>query len=418
MKIKSIKALEVLDSRGRPTIYTSVNLDDGSFGEAFVPSGASTGSLEAYELRDGDGRFNGLGVRRSVKNITEIIQPNLISHNASDQKDIDNLMLELDGTHNKKKLGANSILAVSLAVSRAAANSLNIPLYEYLNILFKQTFSKNIQMSMPRPMLNIFNGGGHANNTIDIQEFMILPDTKFEFTEGLRLSSEVYMNLKKILSNKGLSTTVGDEGGFAPNLNSNEEVIQNIIQSVEDTGLRFGEDIHLGLDCAATEFYEDDMYLLKGEKKQLTSNEMVDYMKNLIEKFGIISVEDPLDENDWSSWSEITSRCSGTQIVGDDIFVTQSDLLRKGIEEKAGNAILIKLNQVGSLSETLEAINLAKENNFGTVISHRSGETEDSFISDLSVAVDAKQIKTGAPARSDRTAKYNRLLIINSELYP
>ena len=418
MKIKSIKALEVLDSRGKPTIYTSVNLDDGSFGEAFVPSGASTGSLEAYELRDGDGRFNGLGVRRSVKNITEIIQPNLISHNASDQKDIDNLMLELDGTHNKKKLGANSILAVSLAVSRAAANSLNIPLYEYLNILFKQTFSKNIQMSMPRPMLNIFNGGGHANNTIDIQEFMILPDTKFEFTEGLRLSSEVYMNLKKILSNKGLSTTVGDEGGFAPNLNSNEEVIQNIIQSVEDTGLRFGEDIHLGLDCAATEFYEDDMYLLKGEKKQLTSNEMVDYMKNLIEKFGIISVEDPLDENDWSSWSEITSRCSGTQIVGDDIFVTQSDLLRKGIEEKAGNAILIKLNQVGSLSETLEAINLAKENNFGTVISHRSGETEDSFISDLSVAVDAKQIKTGAPARSDRTAKYNRLLIINSELYP
>jgi len=267
-------------------------------------------------------------------------------------------------------------------------------------------------------MLNIFNGGGHANNTIDIQEFMILPDTKFEFSEGLRLSSEVYMNLKKILSNKGLSTTVGDEGGFAPNLNSNEEVIQNIIQSVEDTGLRFGEDIHLGLDCAATEFYEDDMYLLKGEKKQLTSNEMVDYMKNLIEKFGIISVEDPLDENDWSSWSEITSRCSGTQIVGDDIFVTQSDLLRKGIEEKAGNAILIKLNQVGSLSETLEAINLAKENNFGTVISHRSGETEDSFISDLSVAVDAKQIKTGAPARSDRTAKYNRLLIINSELYP
>ncbi len=418
MKIKSIKALEVLDSRGRPTIYTSVNLDDGSFGEAFVPSGASTGSLEAYELRDGDGRFSGLGVRRSVKNITEIIQPNLISHNASDQKDIDNLMLELDGTHNKKKLGANSILAVSLAVSRAAANSLNIPLYEYLNILFKQTFSKNIQMSMPRPMLNIFNGGGHANNTIDIQEFMILPDTKFEFSEGLRLSSEVYMNLKKILSNKGLSTTVGDEGGFAPNLNSNEEVIQNIIQSVEDTGLRFGEDIHLGLDCAATEFYEDDMYLLKGEKKQLTSNEMVDYMKNLIEKFGIISVEDPLDENDWSSWSEITSRCSGTQIVGDDIFVTQSDLLRKGIEEKAGNAILIKLNQVGSLSETLEAINLAKENNFGTVISHRSGETEDSFISDLSVAVDAKQIKTGAPARSDRTAKYNRLLIINSELYP
>lgn len=418
MKIKSIKALEVLDSRGRPTIYTSVNLDDGSFGEAFVPSGASTGSLEAYELRDGDGRFNGLGVRRSVKNITEIIQPNLISHNASDQKDIDNLMLELDGTHNKKKLGANSILAVSLAVSRAAANSLNIPLYEYLNILFKQTFSKNIQMSMPRPMLNIFNGGGHANNTIDIQEFMILPDTKFEFSEGLRLSSEVYMNLKKILSNKGLSTTVGDEGGFAPNLNSNEEVIQNIIQSVEDTGLRFGEDIHLGLDCAATEFYEDDLYLLKGEKKQLTSNEMVDYMKNLIEKFGIISVEDPLDENDWSSWSEITSRCSGAQIVGDDIFVTQSDLLRKGIEEKAGNAILIKLNQVGSLSETLEAINLAKENNFGTVISHRSGETEDSFISDLSVAVDAKQIKTGAPARSDRTAKYNRLLIINSELYP
>lgn len=418
MKIKSIKALEVLDSRGRPTIYTSVNLDDGSFGEAFVPSGASTGSLEAYELRDGDGRFNGLGVGRSVKNITEIIQPNLISHNASDQKDIDNLMLELDGTHNKKKLGANSILAVSLAVSRAAANSLNIRLYEYLNILFKQTFSKNIQMSMPRPMLNIFNGGGHANNTIDIQEFMILPDTKFEFTEGLRLSSEVYMNLKKILSNKGLSTTVGDEGGFAPNLNSNEEVIQNIIQSVEDTGLRFGEDIHLGLDCAATEFYEDDMYLLKGEKKQLTSNEMVDYMKNLIEKFGIISVEDPLDENDWSSWSEITSRCSGTQIVGDDIFVTQSDLLRKGIEEKAGNAILIKLNQVGSLSETLEAINLAKENNFGTVISHRSGETEDSFISDLSVAVDAKQIKTGAPARSDRTAKYNRLIIINSELYP
>ena len=418
MKIKSIKAIEVLDSRGRPTVYAFVNLKDGSKGEAYVPSGASTGSLEAHELRDSDNRFCGLGVMQSVENINNIIQPSLINKDASDQEKIDKLMCELDATKNKSKLGANSILAVSLAVSRSAANSLNIPLYEYLNILYKKRFNREVQMSLPRPMLNIFNGGGHANNTIDIQEFMILPDVKFEFSEGLRLSTEVYMNLKKILSEKGLSTTVGDEGGFAPNLRTNEEVIEHIIQAVEVSGMRYGEDIHLGLDCAATEFFQDGTYVLKGENKQLSSLEMIDYLKDLINKFQIISVEDPLDENDWDSWAKITAECPNTQIVGDDIFVTQSKLLDRGIKENAGNAILVKLNQVGSLSETMEAINLAQNNNFSTVISHRSGETEDSFISDLSVAVNAKQIKTGAPARSDRTAKYNRLLIINSELYP
>ena len=418
MKIKQIDALEVLDSRGKPTIRTTVYLEDGSRGAAIVPSGASAGSFEAHELRDGDNsRYFGFGTLKAVEQVKGLSN-HLIGIESDDQNKIDTLLIDIDGTENKEKIGANSILSISLACARASTNSLNIPLYEYINILFNNLVSKENKFSMPRPMLNILNGGVHANNNIDIQEFMIIPSNKFSFKEGLRKAAEVYMHLKNNLDQNKLSTTVGDEGGFAPNFESNEIVIEEIIKSIEETGMEYGEDISLGLDCASSELYKDKIYHLEGEGNKFSSDEMIDYLMDLVNKYQIISIEDPLDESDWSAWKKLSEKTNNLQIVGDDIFVTNKELLEKGIAEKVANSILIKPNQIGTLTETFQAIDLAKSNDYGTIISHRSGETEDTFISDLAVGVDAKQIKSGAPARSDRTAKYNRLLIIENELYP
>ena len=418
MKISKIKSIEVLDSRARPTLCTTVYLDDGSTGQAMVPSGASTGQLEAYELRDkNDQRYGGLGVQNAVKNSEEALKI-LKGVSSEDQLIIDNKLIELDSTDNKSKLGANAILSVSLACARAASNSMSISLYEYLNIMYKGISNKNSTMSLPVPMLNIMNGGCHANNNVDIQEFMIIPSNKFNFKDGLMKSVEVYTNLKSLLKEKGLSVSVGDEGGFAPNLKTSEEVLDLIILSIERTGLIYLDDMSIALDCAASELFSKDSYKLTGENKKFSSDEMVFYMQALVDKYEIKSVEDPFDEKDWDAWKTFTKNNNDLQIVGDDIFVTQEKILRKGIESKVANSILVKLNQVGTLSETMQAISLAKNSGYKTVISHRSGETEDSFIADLAVAVDAGQIKTGAPARSDRTAKYNRLLLIEDELYP
>ena len=418
MKISKIKSIEILDSRARPTLCTTVYLDDGSTGQAMVPSGASTGQLEAYELRDkNDQRYGGLGVQNAVKNSEEALKI-LKGVSSEDQLIIDNKLIELDATENKSKLGANAILSVSLACARAASNSMSISLYEYLNIMYKGISNKNSTMSLPVPMLNIMNGGCHANNNVDIQEFMIIPSNKFNFKDGLMKSVEVYTNLKSLLKEKGLSVSVGDEGGFAPNLKTSEEVLDLIILSIERAGLIYLDDMSIALDCAASELFSEDSYKLTGENKKFSSDEMVFYMQALVDKYEIKSVEDPFDEKDWDAWKTFTKNNNDLQIVGDDIFVTQEKILRKGIESKVANSILVKLNQVGTLSETMQAISLAKNSGYKTIISHRSGETEDSFIADLAVAVDAGQIKTGAPARSDRTAKYNRLLLIEDELYP
>ncbi len=418
MKISKIKSIEILDSRARPTLCTTVYLDDGSTGQAMVPSGASTGQLEAYELRDkNDQRYGGLGVQNAVKNSEEALKI-LKGVSSEDQLIIDNKLIELDATENKSKLGANAILSVSLACARAASNSMSISLYEYLNIMYKGISNKNSTMSLPVPMLNIMNGGCHANNNVDIQEFMIIPSNKFNFKDGLMKSVEVYTNLKSLLKEKGLSVSVGDEGGFAPNLKTSEEVLDLIILSIERTGLIYLDDMSIALDCAASELFSEDSYKLTGENKKFSSDEMVFYMQALVDKYKIKSVEDPFDEKDWDAWKTFTKNNNDLQIVGDDIFVTQEKILRKGIDSKVANSILVKLNQVGTLSETMQAISLAKNSGYKTIISHRSGETEDSFIADLAVAVDAGQIKTGAPARSDRTAKYNRLLLIEDELYP
>ena len=418
MKISKIKSIEVLDSRAKPTLCTTVYLDDGNTGQAMVPSGASTGQLEAYELRDkNDQRYGGLGVQNAVKNSEEALKI-LKGVSSEDQLIIDNKLIELDATENKSKLGANAILSVSLACARAASNSMSISLYEYLNIMYKGISNKNSTMSLPVPMLNIMNGGCHANNNVDIQEFMIIPSNKFNFKDGLMKSVEVYTNLKSLLKEKGLSVSVGDEGGFAPNLKTSEEVLDLIILSIERTGLIYLDDMSIALDCAASELFSKDSYKLTGENKKFSSDEMVFYMQALVDKYEIKSVEDPFDEKDWDAWKTFTKNNNDLQIVGDDIFVTQEKILRKGIESKVANSILVKLNQVGTLSETMQAISLAKNSGYKTIISHRSGETEDSFIADLAVAVDAGQIKTGAPARSDRTAKYNRLLLIEDELYP
>ena len=418
MKISKIKSIEVLDSRARPTLCTRVYLNDGSIGQAMVPSGASTGQLEAYELRDkNDQRYGGLGVQNAVKNSEEALKI-LKGVSSEDQLIIDNKLIELDATENKSKLGANANLSVSLACARAASNSMSISLYEYLNIMYKGISNKNSTMSLPVPMLNIMNGGCHANNNVDIQEFMIIPSNKFNFKDGLMKSVEVYTNLKSLLKEKGLSVSVGDEGGFAPNLKTSEEVLDLIILSIERTGLIYLDDMSIALDCAASELFSEDSYKLTGENKKFSSDEMVFYMQALVDKYEIKSVEDPFDEKDWNAWKTFTKNNNDLQIVGDDIFVTQEKILRKGIDSKVANSILVKLNQVGTLSETMQAISLAKNSGYKTIISHRSGETEDSFIADLAVAVDAGQIKTGAPARSDRTAKYNRLLLIEDELYP
>ena len=374
--------------------------------------------LEAHELRDTNNqRYGGLGVQDAVKNSEEALKI-LKDVSSEDQLVIDNKLIELDATENKSKLGANAILSISLACARAASNSMKISLYEYLNIMYKGVSNKNSTMSLPVPMLNIMNGGCHANNSVDIQEFMIIPSNKFNFKDGLMKSVEVYTHLKNLLIEKGLSVSVGDEGGFAPNLKTSEEVLDLIILSIERAGLIYLDDMSIALDCAASELFSEDSYKLTGENKKFSSDEMVFYMQALVDKYEIKSVEDPFDEKDWDAWKSFTKNNNDLQIVGDDIFVTQEKILRKGIDSKVANSILVKLNQVGTLSETMQAISLAKNSGYKTIISHRSGETEDSFIADLAVAVDAGQIKTGAPARSDRTAKYNRLLLIEDELYP
>jgi len=409
-KIKKVKAREILDSRGNPTVEVDVVLDNGLIGRAAVPSGASTGTREAVELRDGDKkRYLGKGVLKAVENVNKIIAPGLIGKNPKKQKEIDYLMIKLDGTENKAKLGANAILGVSLATAKAASCDEGKSIYQYLG--------DKDAVRLPIPFLNILNGGKHADNNVDIQEFMIAPIGAPSFREALRYASEVYHTLKGILKSKGLSTSVGDEGGFAPNLSRNEEAIEVIIAAIEKAGYKPGKDVAIVLDPAASEFYQDGKYLLKADKKSLSSEEMVDYYAGLVSKYPIISLEDGLAENDWDGWKILTKKLGEKiQLVGDDIFVTNPKILAEGIKQGIANAVLIKLNQIGTITETLETINLAKKSGYACMFSHRSGETEDSFLADITVATNAGQLKTGAPARSERLAKYNQLLRIEEEL--
>ena len=413
-KISKIIGREVMDSRGNPTVEADVYFDSGACGRACAPSGASTGSREALELRDGDkGRYLGKGVLKAVAAVNDSIAPALLGKDGYDQKGLDQLMIDLDGTENKEKLGANAILAVSLATAKAAAADKKIPLYQYISEL-NGTPGEYL---MPVPMMNIINGGEHADNNVDIQEFMIQPVGAKNFREGLRMGSEVFHSLKKVLSGKGLSTAVGDEGGFAPNLSSNEEALTVIVQAVEAAGYEMGKDITLALDCAASEFYVDGKYDLKGEGKVFDSEGFGDYLAELSGKYPIISIEDGLDESDWDGWESLTKKIGSTiQLVGDDLFVTNTKILKRGIDNSIANSILIKFNQIGSLTETLEAIRMAKDAGYTAVISHRSGETEDVTIADLAVGTAAGQIKTGSLCRSDRVAKYNQLLRIEEEL--
>ncbi|RTE87116.1 MULTISPECIES: phosphopyruvate hydratase [Gammaproteobacteria] len=413
-QIKKIVGREIMDSRGNPTVEADVWLEDGSFGRAAAPSGASTGSREALELRDKDaGRYLGKGVLHAVENINGAIASALTGLDAMNQQAIDEVMLKLDGTENKEKLGANAILAVSLAVAKAAASSAGVPLYQHISDL-NGTAGK---FSMPLPMMNILNGGEHADNNVDIQEFMIQPVGASSFTEGLRVGAEIFHALKAVLRNRGLSTAVGDEGGFAPNLSSNEEALAVIAEAVSNAGYQLGEDVTLALDCAASEFYRDGKYHLSGEGKSFTAEEFSEYLAGLCARYPIVSIEDGLDESDWDGWKYLTERLGkDVQLVGDDLFVTNTKILKRGIDEKIGNSILIKFNQIGSLTETLEAIRMAHEAGFTAVISHRSGETEDATIADLAVGTAAGQIKTGSLCRSDRVAKYNQLLRIEQEL--
>ena len=406
--IETVKALEVLDSRGNPTVEVEVALESGAVGRAIVPSGASTGAFEAVELRDGDkGRYIGKGVEKAVANVNEIIAPELEGMDAFDQPAIDALMIELDGTHNKGKLGANAILGVSMAVARAAAEELGLPLFQYIGgVNAKQ---------LPVPMMNILNGGEHADNSVDVQEFMILPVGAKSFREGLRMGAEVFHSLKKVLSERGLACGVGDEGGFAPNLGSNREALELIVEAIEKAGYKPGDDVRLGLDVAATEMYDKEtkLYDLKHEGKKLTAEQMVDLYEEWVNNFPIVTIEDGLDEEDWDGWKVLTDRLGKkVQLVGDDLFVTNTERLERGIEAGVANSILIKVNQIGTITETLDAIEMAKRAGYTAVISHRSGETEDTTIADLAVAVNAGQIKTGAPSRTDRVAKYNQLLRI------
>ncbi len=412
--IKDIRAREILDSRGNPTIEADVILADGTIGRAAVPSGASTGSREAVEIRDGDkDRYMGKGVRKAVANVNSQIRSALMDKDVSEQQSIDDTMIALDGTDNKDNLGANAILAVSLAAAKAAAQSQSLPLHQYIANLRNQT-----SLTMPVPMMNIINGGEHADNTVDIQEFMITPVGFTSFSEALRAGTEVFHSLKSVLKSQGLSTSVGDEGGFAPNLRSNEEAITVIMQAIEQVGYKAGEDIHLALDCAATEFYKDGQYILAGEgNKSFDSQGFSDYLVGLARQYPIISIEDGLDESDWDGWKYLTEQIGDkVQLVGDDLFVTNPAILQEGIDKHIANAILIKFNQIGTLSETLDAIYLAKKNGYATIISHRSGETEDSTIADLAVGTAAGQIKTGSLCRSDRVAKYNQLLRIEQQV--
>ena len=412
-KIQSIHAHEILDSRGNPTVEAEVTLSDASFGRAVAPSGASTGSLEALELRDGDkGRYLGKGVLKAVCNVNTVLAKALQGEDALDQRKIDQIMIDLDGTENKSNLGANSILAVSLAVAKAAAVSKKVPLYQHLAELFGNT-----TYSMPVPQMNIINGGEHADNSIDFQEFMILPTGLPNFSEALRAGAEVFHSLKKVLHDRGLSTAVGDEGGFAPNLESNEAAVKIIMQAIADAGYVAGKDIMIGLDVASTEFYSDGQYILEAEGKQLNSLEFSKYLENWVRQYPIITIEDGMAENDWDGWAEHTRRLGGdVQLTGDDLFVTNTKIFKKGIEKEVANSILIKFNQIGSLSETFDAIQMAHDAGYKATISHRSGETEDTTIADLAVATAAGQIKTGSLCRSDRVAKYNQLLRIEQEL--
>lgn len=414
MKISSIKAFEILDSRGNPTVSAVVTLDSGHTGTAMVPSGASTGSYEAVELRDNDPkRYNGLGVLNAVSNVENKIAPALIGKDASLQSEIDKIMIDLDGTDNKANLGANAILAVSLACARAAASEKNVPLYRHLSSIYPGFGGKFV---MPIPMLNILNGGKHANWATDIQEYMILPIGAKTMADAVRMGAEIYHSLKKVLKSKGYSISVGDEGGFAPAVSSNGEAFELLIQAVEGAGYVPGKDVVFGIDAAATEFFSDGVYSLNKEGKKLDSAQLADFYSDLIAKYPIVSFEDVFAEDDWAGFCEFSAKHSNKQVVGDDLYVTNVNRLQKGIDEKASNAILIKLNQIGSLTETMDAIKLAHDNGLKSVISHRSGETEDDFIADLVVATGAGQIKTGAPARSERTCKYNRLMVIASEL--
>jgi len=417
LAIEEVRALEIIDSRGNPTVQVEVVTEDGSNGVAMVPSGASTGSFEAVELRDGDkSRYLGKGVLKAVANVNEIIAPELEGMNVFDQVDIDKKLIELDGTENKGKLGANATLGVSLAVARAAANALGMSLYKYIGGVNSKT--------LPIPMMNILNGGKHADNTVNIQEFMIMPVGAKSFSECMRMAAEIYHTLKKVLKGKGLATGVGDEGGFAPNLSSDEEALKLIVEAIEQAGFKPGVDVVLALDVASTEMYDEakkigkegSYYFWKTDDLK-SVDEMIDYLVDLTEKYPIVSIEDGLAEEDWEGWKKLTDKLeSKIQLVGDDLFVTNIKRLQKGLDNKTANSILIKLNQIGTLTETLDAIELAKKNGYTAVVSHRSGETEDTTIADIAVATNAGQIKTGAPCRTDRVAKYNRLLNIEAEL--
>ncbi len=406
MKITDVKAREILDSRGNPTVEVDVYLEDGSFGRACVPSGASTGEREALEMRDGGSRYLGKGVLNAVKNVNTELRDLVIGMDAYDQKALDYAMIQLDGTKTKSRLGANAILGVSMAALKASANSKHLPLYKYVG---EGTL-------LPRPMMNIINGGAHADNKLDFQEFMIIPmaDT---IHERVRIGAEVFHNLKKVLNEKGLATGVGDEGGFAPNLDSNSEGFELIVEAIKKAGYAPGKDVNLAIDVAASEFYKDGKYELTGEGRSLTTDELVDFYVELVNKYPIISIEDPVDENDWEGFRKVTEKIGDkVQLVGDDLFVTNKECLQMGIDNHAGNAILLKVNQIGTITETLETIDLARKNGYATIISHRSGETEDTTIADLAVGLSLGQIKTGSMSRTDRICKYNQLMRIEEEL--
>jgi enolase len=408
--IADIVAREILDSRGNPTVEVEVYLEDGTVGRAAVPSGASTGAYEAVEMRDDDkDRYLGKGVLQAVDNVNTLIAPELVGLNAMDQVGIDQFLVDLDGTPNKGKLGANAILGVSLAVARAAAESLGMSLYQYIGGVNAKT--------LPVPMMNILNGGKHADNNVDIQEFMVMPVGAKTFSDALRMGAEIFHNLKSVLKAKGYNTAVGDEGGFAPNLKSNEEAVQVILEAIEKAGYKAGQDVYIALDVAATELWQEGSYALEGEGKTLTSEQMIEFYEDLVSKYPIISIEDGLSEDDWDGWRKLTDRLGKkVQLVGDDLFVTNTEKLAQGIEQSTANSILIKVNQIGTLTETLDAIEMAKRAGYTAIVSHRSGETEDSTIADIAVATNAGQIKTGAPSRTDRVAKYNQLLRIEEEL--
>jgi len=415
-KISEVNAIQVFDSRGVPTVSCKITLDNGISAFSMVPSGASTGSKEALELRDNEENYHGKGVLKAVSNINNKLAPLVLGKDPINQFEIDQILIDYDGTDDKSKIGANSILAISLAISQAAAKDQNIYLHEHFLNLYKNITGDSIKPSIPMPMFNILNGGEHADNNIDIQEFMIIPKGAKNFSEVMKWSSEIYHNLKNILQSRGFSSSVGDEGGFAPNLKTNEEAIKLIVEAIESSNLKPGIDINIALDCAASEFFDGKNYILRSENKKLSSSEFINYLEGLVNKYPISSIEDAIDENDIDGWKLITEKLGEKcQLVGDDLFVTNEKILIKGIHEKIANSILIKFNQVGTITETIQTIHCANNNKFESIISHRSGETEDTTIADLAVGLGVGQIKTGAPCRSERIAKYNRLLWIENE---